>query len=719
MRTSPQESTRQRLRLASLLALTLGGLGFGLLFEGCPSESRLRNLSNVATSGTALSAAEVDRMLAQAVTEANLQGQSATIAVVDREGEVLGVYVMAGRDVNADGIVDTPSDANIATAISKAATAAAFQSEGEAFTTRTAFFIVQGNFPPAVRYTAGGPLFGVQDSGQPNGDAHIIAYDRFGNAAGAGISGELGGVPLYKNGAPVGGIGIDTVAPVVSRSGPAGSVGVAATLALPIQVDVDEQIARAGANGFQAPDIIQATNVFVDGQAFPFWESTTLPLSQASTSALTSSFPASVGSVDARYPVRASPLAAEVRVGSEYGIRPSHRFLGRVGAPASTTFLGSFTNIDRPAGVAINSATLTFTGVPIRTLAQRAVSGGFGEDRAPAIDSLEPSVASGGLTAAEVNQIIGAAVTDARSSVAGIRLPRGSHVTVHVAVVDARGNLLGLFRMADGTLFSSDIAVQKARTCAFFSTDGTGALPAVAFSARAIGFISQPFFPPGIDPTPPGPLARFRDLINRGKLVQELSPSHRLIAPPPRLPSDGTTDEDATTGGNQFFNDFPGGAPAELAAIRAILGTSGGISLLMDRTDTTPNFISPGLQSGLMTFPGGVPLYRNGRLVGAIGVSGDGVDEDDAASFAGASVGFKPPAGVRCDEQGDAALAQVLRAKLSLIVSAIQAHPDPRIRNVYGPIAAVERDRAFQLLQAGFRGIRLPYVKLPRNPKKF
>ena len=67
------------------------------------------------------------------------------------------------------------------------------------------------------------------------------------------------------------------------------------------------------------------------------------------------------------------------------------------------------------------------------------MSGITGEVRAPAIDSLEPTPAQGGLTAGEVDQIIAAAVNDARRSVAGIRLPRGSHVTVHVAVVDVRG----------------------------------------------------------------------------------------------------------------------------------------------------------------------------------------------------------------------------------------------------------------------------------------
>ncbi|MBL4849388.1 MAG: heme-binding protein [Planctomycetes bacterium] len=697
----------RRPTLTQTLMLLALALGSGLAISGCPSESRLRNAANTAQSGSMLTAAEVDQLLLRAISQANSTGQSAAIAVVDREGEVLGVFLMAARDVNGDGIIDTPGPANVAAAISKAATAAAFQSEGEAFTTRTAYFIVQGNFPPPVRFTAGGPLFGVQDSGMPNSDAHIIAFDQDGNATGAGITGELGGVPLYKFGAPVGGIGVDTVAPVQTLSGQP-------TLVVPIQDNVDERIARAGASGFEAPSIIQATNVFVDGQALPFYDNLSTPLQAPTLASIVSAIPVTIGAMEPNFPIRASPLGAEIRVSNEYGIRPSARFIGRVGAASSVSFLGTLTNIDRPASVAINSATLLFTGVPILNVPSRVVSSVQGEDRYTAIDSLEPLPGASGLTAAEVNTIIAAAVNNARSSVAGIRLPRGSSVTVHVAVVDLRGNILGLYRMADGTLFSSDIAVQKARTAAFFSTDS------VAFTARAIGFLSQPYFPPGIDPTPPGPLARIRDIINRGKITQEVIPSLRLLTPPPRLPSDGTTDEDPTTAGSQTFDDFAGAAPAELASVRAILAATGGICLTMDRTDTTPNFISPGLQSGLMTFPGSVPLYRNGRLIGAVGVSGDGVDEDDAASFAGGNSGFPAPIGIRCDEQGDGPLIQVLIAKLDLLVTAIQAHPDPRIRNVYGPIMAAERDEARRLLNTnGLRGIRIPYVKLPRNPSKF
>jgi hypothetical protein len=41
------------------------------------------------------------------------------------------------------------------------------------------------------------------------------------------------------------------------------------------------------------------------------------------------------------------------------------------------------------------------------------------------------------------------------------------------------------------------------------------------------------------------------------------------------------------------------------------------------------------LHNGLQIFAGGVPIYRGNRLVGGIGVSGDGIDQDDMVAFLG------------------------------------------------------------------------------------
>ena len=54
-------------------------------------------------------------------------------------------------------------------------------------------------------------------------------------------------------------------------------------------------------------------------------------------------------------------------------------------------------------------------------------------------------------------------------------------------------------------------------------------------------------------------------------------------------------------------------------------------------------------QSGVVFFPGSVPLYRNGMLVGGLGISGDGVDQDDYVA-AGGAAGFEAPAAIRADQ---------------------------------------------------------------------
>jgi hypothetical protein len=54
-------------------------------------------------------------------------------------------------------------------------------------------------------------------------------------------------------------------------------------------------------------------------------------------------------------------------------------------------------------------------------------------------------------------------------------------------------------------------------------------------------------------------------------------------------------------------------------------------------------------KSGIVFFPGSAGLYRNGALVGGLGVSGDGVDQDDFVTNAGLQ-GFEAPAAIRADQ---------------------------------------------------------------------
>src|SRR4026208_786846 len=96
-----------------------------------------------------------------------------------------------------------------------------------------------------------------------------------------------------------------------------------------------------------------------------------------------------------------------------------------------------------------------------------------------------------------------------------------------MSVVDTAGVVLGVFRQQDATVFGFDVAVQKARTAAFFSrahagnavrntgfgayvdravADGVRLDGAIAFSDRAVGFLHRPFFPDGINNSVAGPL---------------------------------------------------------------------------------------------------------------------------------------------------------------------------------------------------------------------
>jgi len=228
-----------------------------------------------------------------------------------------------------------------------------------------------------------------------------------------------------------------------------------------------------------------------------------------------------VGFVPAQFPVRASPLPAEVRQAGQYGIRGSRRYAGRLVARSG----GAFQNIDRdPAWCSTDRA---WSSIPHRRGGDPHDLRRSGRGAHPIIDSVEPPPAEGGLTGAEITTINGHAVSAADAISAGIRLPRGVGARMHIVVVDTRGNLLGGFRMGDGTLFSFDIAAQKARTCAFFSSD------TLAVSARGFGFLSQPFFPPGIQGTEPGPLVRMRDLVNRGLITIETPPPSRRSTPAP------------------------------------------------------------------------------------------------------------------------------------------------------------------------------------------
>ena len=58
---------------------------------------------------------------------------------------------------------------------------------------------------------------------------------------------------------------------------------------------------------------------------------------------------------------------------------------------------------------------------------------------------------------------------------------------------------------------------------------------------------------------------------------------------------------------------------------------------------------NPGNQSGIVFFPGSIGIYAGGRLVGGLGVSGDGVEQDDLVTAAGVTPDFVAPPSIRAD----------------------------------------------------------------------
>jgi uncharacterized protein GlcG (DUF336 family) len=225
-----------------------------------------------------------------------------------------------------------------------------------------------------------------------------------------------------------------------------------------------------------------------------------------------------------------------------------------------------------------------------------------------------------GLTAADVQAIVARGIAEARQVRAQIRLPLNSTARMVFAVSDQDGNILGLYRMPDATYFSIAVAVAKARNVAYYDNaarlqpiDRVKGVPAgTALTSRTFRYLSLPHFPEGIDVYPAGP----GSILNDGGVTQY-----------------GTTQ----------------GAPLPAKAFQSLQGYN----------DFNPNTnfhdpANPANQNGVVFFPGSAPLYKDtgdgsGRqIVGGLGVSGDGVFQDDDVT-AVAALAYAPPSRKRAD----------------------------------------------------------------------
>ncbi len=457
-----------------------------LSLASCESAGTIPPDLTISTPPTPLTAAEVNSIV-QLAAEA-IDNESQAIAVVDRRGVPLAIFSKS-----------TATDDDRETALSLARTGAFFSNDQAPLSSRTVNFISREHFPPGISNTPSGALFGIENTNRGcslnatfalgKDIAPATALD--GASPGKGITTTPGGVPIFRDGRVVGGLGVGGIS--------------------------DEEAEFAAFSGIAnfLPTPADPGVIFIDGVALPFVEQTTAP-----------------------------------------------------------------------AGSAPGSFTGTFNVGPI--------DGGVPPD-GDLVDPIDSPIAdSPKLLASDVRTIIDQAVARANISRAAIRLPLGQRTKMVIALTDLTGNILGLHRMRDSTIFSIDVAVAKARNVTYFSGAGVAAedqiegLPlGTAVTNRTIGFGAQPFFPSGIDGTDPGP---YREIF-----------------------------------------EFDGANPC----------TQG-------RQPANPN------QNGIVFFPGSSPLYKDDGtgtlvLVGGLGVSGDGVDQDDYVTAAGI-VGYEPPEEIRADQ---------------------------------------------------------------------
>ena len=297
----------------------------------------------------------------------------------------------------------------------------------------------------------------------------------------------------------------------------------------------------------------------------------------------------------AEYAALAGATTQRGAAGDNFGPTPAAPgvvFIGGIALP--------FVNqTSRPAGY--SAGPIAGTGSYFVTLANSQGQPPEGDLLAPVAGPL------GGLSAADVTQILNNAEATANTTRAAIRLPLGSKTRMVIAVADLDGTIIGLRRMQDSTVFSIDVAATKARNMVYFNgalrttADLNGVPMGTAVTNRTISFGAQPLYPPGIDGSSAGP----------------------------------------------FFNLYT-------------------MDLANPCTQGFQSGAANANKSGIVFFPGSAGLFRNSALVGGLGVSGDGVDQDDYVT-SGGTAGFEAPANIRADQIMD-------------------------------------------------QGVRLPYFKFPRNP---
>ncbi|WZO97942.1 heme-binding protein [Isosphaeraceae bacterium EP7] len=643
--------------------------------RGAASRTDPANLSATLTT------IEVQQLLSRAAAAS--QSDDAIIAVVDRGGRVLGVRSEAGVSTAITGDTEKMVFA-VDGALSLARTAAFFGNNQSPLTSRLVQFIsqttntqrviesdpniqdpnstlagpgfiapvgIKGHFPPNVPFTPQVDLFAIEytnrdstfiagDDGlrgtaddlilpnrfnvadqnipaniftpptdtSPGIDLRLVPPDSYGVISGLlpsgqnrGIATLPGGIPIFKNGAAVGGIGVFFP----------GTTGFATA--------ENSMLNDFGYDDRKPDRSIEAEFIgfAAVGGSKAAARQLKLPLSIGTLGGVPAlpGFDLPFGRIDL------VGVTLDV-IGPHGNLGPGNllRYIKRIGVKAGTGNPNSGTNLP----------VTTDPGVTVK--AGRVVPDGW---LVTPHDSKD-----GSLTAADVETIVSQGIARANMTRSAIRLPINRHTRMVFAVTDKTGEVLGLYRMTDSVVFSFDVAVAKARNVSYYDDpaqlqpqDQVGSTVPVgtAFTARTIRYLALPRFPEGIEGYPPGPFSILED------------------------------------GGVNTTTGQTIGAALPASAFQSVQGYAAFHPQANFHAQTDPKN-----QNGVIFFPGSSPLYKddghgNKVIVGGLGVSGDGVDQDDDVTFS-ASLGYRTPATV------------------------------PRADQVF------------------VRGVRLPYQKFNRNP---
>jgi uncharacterized protein GlcG (DUF336 family) len=545
---------------------------------------------------------DVAGILDQAIEQMIARGATGVVSISDRVGNILAVsqhgvstrYVQVAPGPGAEtasGNVGLQSALvpRTAVAISKAVTGAYVSSGGNAFSTRTASMIIQPHFPPTT-YTVGlesGPLFGLQFSQLACSDVMASAETELDHNIGPrksplGMSADPGGFPLYKEGVLVGGIGVSTKAIYGFDDN-----------VEDFDEDIDEAIALLAASHFLPPAEIRADKISVDGTLLRYSDAALVEPASNLVDALAQSD---------RDLIDASLISVPGYFDSAQGIKAGQQY-GQEGSGVRPSTRDEF---------AIPGAFI--------------LSDGAGRNRFPIKAAADGGGSEMPLTKDEVRQLLETAHQTMSAARGQIRRPLNQSARVSMVVVDTTGEILGLVIGSDAPIFGLDVAVQKARTATFFSSelaatylvglnrdeisdyvqrvrvflnDPLALTGQHAFSDRAGGNLSRPYFPDGELGRPHGPLSRpitewspfatgLQESLVRPELVKHLG--------------------------------FVDGVSEDPGANECVGLSNEGNDIHL-------------LENGIQIFPGSVPIYRGSTLIGGIGVSGDGVDQDDMIAF--------------------------------------------------------------------------------------